>query len=260
MLQCGKERPSCERCRRSNRPCSGYEDKYLFVPNNPRRLRVRPQVTRSGLSSPPPSIASDSPSSSVVEIAAPTSILRDVPTLMVPEFVTHRVPDYVFERPRPSINPVSCPQIRTINSSLLYQSQLLSNYTASICPRRRLPQELCLFHEWLRRVPDYLGTSQVLGDAMECLARAHFARSDRKDIIWASSNIYCRAVTGLYHVLNTPERRSPQTLCATLFLSQYEACHSLRIPREKAATNISCSSWLVHLMSLGLHMLAALRS
>lgn len=249
VLQCDRERPTCHRCRRSNRRCSGYEAQYLFmVPITPGRpqLQAPHQRTHSGLTSPPPSITSDSPSSSVVEIAAPTPVHHDVPILSVPHFV--------LEQQRPVPNYVEFPNIRTLNSPTLFQTQLLANYTDAICPNRGLPRELCLFREWLGRVPYYLGTSDVLGHALECLTRAYYARSNnpdnRKDMELASCEIYGRAIATLRRVLITSEYRSSQTLCATLFLSQYEASHGCRIMYERAATNCSCSFWLVPLASI----------
>lgn len=257
MLQCDRERPSCERCTKSNRRCSGYEDRYLWVDNRtPRRPQLlgAHQGAHSGLTSPPPSTTSDSPSSSVVEIAAPTPIALDVATLRVPGFVVHRVPNSVLDQQRPEPNPVRLSRIRTLNSPLLSQSQLLANYTDAISPNRRLPRELCLFREWLVHVPDYLGTSDVLGYALECLARAYYARSNnpdnRKELEQASRKFYVRAIETLRRVLRTSECRSPQTLCATLFLSQYEARKSSHILSARAATNTSCSTWLVPLASL----------
>lgn len=231
VLQCDQERPTCYRCRKSNRRCSGYEARFLFVdPTTPRHPQVRAAHHRShsGLTSPPPSITSDSPSSSVVEIAAPNPIPHDVLSLRVPDFAVHPVSHSVFEQQRPQTHNVGFSYIRTLDSPPLVQSQLLANYTNSICPDRPLPRELCLFREWLGRVPDYLGTSDVLGYALECLTRAYYARSNnpnnRKDIELASCDIYVRAIRTLRRVLNTSKARSSQTLCATLFLSQYEAC------------------------------------
>ena len=240
MLQCGREQPNCLRCRNGGRHCPGYEDKYIFLEHGhgpPRRAQSRGSHlgTDSGLSSPPSTISnkSRSPSSSTAEIAAPAT---DAPS-------DYRVEDTGLEWLLPRINAITHPQINTLYSPQAIETQLLSIYISSTCRIRTLPRELCLFREWLEYVPHYLGTSGVLHDAVQCLTAAQLGRFRHKDtLIRDSWHIYARALRRLHGIVVTPEGLSPQTLCATLLLSQYEARNSPGISSHKAATNMPCSS------------------
>ncbi|KAA6407296.1 MAG: hypothetical protein FRX48_08844 [Lasallia pustulata] len=211
-VKCGREKPSCLRCRNGSRPCPGYEEKYIFLeqPRTPQSRGLH-QGTDSGLESPPSTTSnkSRSPSSSIAEIAAPATGSCDAPF------------DY---------------KINTLYSPHATEKQLLSLYISSTCLIPTLPRELCLFREWLDYVPQHLGTSGVLHDAVQCITVAQLGRFYHDDtFIQGSWSIYIQALHRLQGIVVTPEGSSPQTLCATLLLSQYEF--------------LTCShkaSWIVH--------------
>ena len=248
VRQCDEQRPFCTRCRLGNRQCPGYEEKYIFLPQEP---RPSDEVNTS------PDTASTL-SDSNGDPTSPAADACDCPGYAMPESVLEQLQQTLVTSRRH-------PQFRPLNSSAVMQEQLLAVYIASVCPDRAfsqmLPRELCLFREWLRYVPQYLGTRPLLDDAMRCLTLVHLARLNNDDAaIRDTGYIYCRAIHELHQAINTDEGLSSLTLCATLFLSKYEACDSSPISYENAATNLSSSSWLVPGNLLGFTMLAALRS
>ncbi|MCJ1303158.1 hypothetical protein MMC08_005965 [Hypocenomyce scalaris] len=168
------------------------------------------RTTNSGVSSQlntPPSTPPSSRSGSIAEIASPLTGLFDLPGFALDQLLWKLT------------SSIQHPQINTFDSPAVIQTQLLSRYTDSICP----PRELCLFREWLDHVPAYRGTSLVMDDAMGCLTAAYLGRTlHRPDVVDGSREIYIRAIQRLRIAIEA-EGYSSQTLCATLFLSQYEA-------------------------------------
>ncbi|KAJ9617079.1 hypothetical protein H2200_000800 [Cladophialophora chaetospira] len=259
-VRCDLTRPTCNNCKKGNRPCPGY-DSDLRIHDEGTKLRKRfaqkDPDTKITFDTDSPSTSGNSRSTE----SSPVNSIELVTRFSTPDIDEHRLrteqwphagsafvdlmknqlfPDAEFSSINmPSLDFPGQLDINSMNSDMLFhmalndsvyspylaQEQLFDNFSSSIAGRGPLvlPRQMRNHQNWLGQLPGMFG-SKLLDTATRAVSLIHLARVQQSDFLAQESRqIYGNALRLLNKALsNDMNGLSTETLSATVLLSFYE--------------------------------------
>ena len=258
-VRCDLTRPTCNNCKKRNRPCPGYDSDLKFQDEG-ERLRKRfakkeqkGQATSRAVSVPDSQISSSSCGSTVSEpwFNKDDSDFdpKDISKVLIP----HRNTFFAFLESQKTFQPLDLEDISRrsliwgddgqvidfddpdhlvkIDSILLSpsiaQQQMLHQLHASLVPpsaTKPLPEQLRSHGRWLSYLPPLTGRNRLLDTAVRAVSLAHLGRLHNSDVFLNESRpYYGKAIRLLNSSISDEENgMASETLSATILLSFYE--------------------------------------
>ena len=212
-IKCDQTRPSCQRCIRSNRQCTGF-DQLKFIDEGP-ALRGAHADTQAAAQPQSPSSTSHSSQEPYRPDVAPRNVTLPFQIMQGPlsPIQSNKWYQGAFERAA----------LVSLLAPTVHQDQLLAQFIASV-QQPFSPPTIRSHSLWLAEVARRPAHSNALNWAIRAISISHLARKTGDDILMESSHrIYGRALLKLNDALqDEKEAFSSDTLSATLLLSFYE--------------------------------------
>lgn len=258
-VRCDLTRPTCNNCKKGDRPCPGYDSDLKFQDEGA-RLRKRyakndeKDHVYTAAASAPDNFTSSSSSASTVSdpwIEKDDCIVDPTDTSQV--LIPHRNTFFAFLESQKTFQPLELEDISRrsliwgddgqviefddpdhlvrIDSILLSpslaQQQMLHQLHASLVPqsqRKAPPEQLRSHGRWLSYLPPLTGRNRLLDTAVRAVSLAHLGRLHKSDVFLNESRpYYGKAIRLLNSSISDQEDGvASETLSATILLSFYE--------------------------------------
>ena len=260
-VRCDLTRPTCNNCKKGNRPCPGYDSDLKFQDEGERlRKRFAKKEQKDPETAPAVSAFDSVTTSSSSGSTDSTPLLNiedlgreppDPPEQLV--LVPHRNTFFAFLEAQKNFQTLDLADIslgsgrwgddgHTIDfddpdhlvkidsillSPSLVQQQLLHQLHASLTPSSQstaLPPQLRNHGRWLSYLPPLTGRNRLLDTAVRAVSLAHLARLHTSDVLLNESRpYYGKAIRLLNSALSDEDAgMASETLSATILLSFYE--------------------------------------
>ncbi|ETI24717.1 hypothetical protein G647_04086 [Cladophialophora carrionii CBS 160.54] len=238
-VRCDLTRPTCNNCKKGNRPCPGY-DSDLRIHDEGSRLRKRfaqKDATEAQLSVDSESPATSTSHHSQSSESSPEEVLGVVARINTPDLDeqlhqhgqwTQAGTDLAGPLNGGSIN-LDMTFLMALNGSVyspyLAQEQLLSTFSSSLSGHGPLllPPQMRSHQNWLSQLPRMFG-SRLLDSTVRAVSLVHLGRVQQSELfVQESRRFYGNALRLLNKSLtNDTDGMSTETLSATILLSFYE--------------------------------------
>ncbi|OCT52708.1 hypothetical protein CLCR_09999 [Cladophialophora carrionii] len=238
-VRCDLTRPTCNNCKKGNRPCPGY-DSDLRIHDEGSRLRKRfaqKDATEAQLSVESASPATSTSHHSQSPESSPEEMLGLVARINTPALDeqlhqhgqwTQAGTDFAGLLNGGSIN-LDRTFLMALNGSVyspyLAQEQLLSTFSSSLSGHGPLllPPQMRSHQNWLSQLPRMFG-SRLLDSTVRAVSLVHLGRVQHSELfVHESRRFYGNALRLLNKSLtNDTDGMSTETLSATILLSFYE--------------------------------------
>jgi hypothetical protein len=249
-VKCDLTRPTCNNCKKGNRPCPGFDSDLKFQDEGERLRKHFAKKGNQENRAPPPAL-SDKYSSSSSGSEGSTPWLSDETIELVNSevFTPHRSLLWTFAESdkedtengakeelyasfrRDNLDFLESNEITRIDDILMSpsmaQEALLHQLHASLSPGTQsmiLPSTMRNHGRWLAHLPSLTGMNHLVDTAVRAVSLAHLARLHNSDVFLNESRpFYGKAIRMLSHSLSDQVAgMSGETLSATILLSFYE--------------------------------------
>lgn len=198
-FKCDQTKPSCHRCTRLGLQCPGYSKQPKFVYEIPRAENAK-DVGQGSFHH-------------VRDLARPGSKAQD------------RFPDL---SPRETSGSGTQRVPRGVIEATYHDMQTLTIFIQNSTPLDKCTN-VHFTKKWLCCIPSQIGTSDVLDDAVRCLANYYVGSiSGSEKALKRGPRAYGNALLSLQKAVADPVRgMASETLCATMVMSLYEVSRSI---------------------------------
>jgi Fungal specific transcription factor domain/Fungal Zn(2)-Cys(6) binuclear cluster domain len=254
-VRCDLTRPTCNNCKKGNRPCPGFEPDLKFQDEGERlRRRFAQKEARAPENEPSATTIGflDSSSSSVSPDSTRWIAVKEQEDETSHALVSHRNTSSTSLKSGKTLQSLAIEDVRSeadlwpssnrfytpdtfeaikiasiLMSPLLAQQQILHQFQKSLSPSIQtmsLAQQMRSHERWLSYLPPLTGRNHLLDTAVRAVSLAHLSRLHHSDVFLHESRpYYGKAIRLLNWTLSDHEQgRASETLSATILLAFYE--------------------------------------